>query len=107
MSDRPLGIRDLIEEHPETGSPEFGMHWYWCRRHEQAHKVGEKCKVECDCNHALKPEQHRPNCATRPWNWQDCIDVGPFMSEREATRLNGEDVIADDCAFKPLGMEVE
>lgn len=94
MSNQPLGIADLYGGYFPFTDGEF---WFWCRRHEQVHKVGEKCVS------TQLMESAGLSVA-------DCKDVGPFMSYGEANRLQG---IPNPVSHAPmtwwnaLGMEVE
>lgn len=96
----PLGIATIIQR-----SDVLPDHWLWCRRHEQSHKNSEKCK--CTCPPTGVPflgGTHLRDCP-RANDPRHCIDIGPFMSEREANRL------ASECRerewFPALGMEIE
>lgn len=94
-----LGIADL---YPSCTTPPDAEVWNWCRRHEQAHKVGERCRCTCDPV-GWRQGVHTLGCPTQTPS--HCIDVGPFMSEREAQRLN--QIKTNSYGAKPLGMEVE
>lgn len=105
----PLGIADLMEsvravalgDHAPVSGPKVD-HWYWCRRHEQVHKFGEKCEGE-----PIYPGEagyrFSDKSGDAPAASGACIDIGPFMSEREANRCIGQNVYW----AKPLGMEIE
>lgn len=126
MSDQPLGVQDLLGALPANlFAPE---HWYWCRRHEQAHKVNDPCLwrpfgTHTDVRESGSPcsyqgsldfgivgrdglpndEKHSDGSQCSGPSW--CKDIGPFMSEREANRLSGGHT--DTRCYAPLGMEIE
>ena len=113
MSDRPLGIADVIEHalHNATDLPEGT--WYWCRVHTQSAEAGVPCKAS-----KSKPSYKRDDfwdaadhMVGTTWEMEypleDCVRVGPFGSERVANRLRG---MSDDgrCSWdKPLNMKVD
>lgn len=83
---RPIGVADLGGNYVQGATYD---HWYWCRRHERAERVGE------------------PQVAS---DGTLCIRAGPFMSEHEANRLGGRQRGRNmdlDSDFAPLGMIVE
>lgn len=99
MTNQPLGIADLIPEH-HAGNLR-GLFptdvWFHCRRHEQARKVGVNC-------------QTTNNAGTLTWSLESCIDVGPFMSEREANLLSDvplSSLSRYEATSGPLGMGIE
>lgn len=103
MSELPLGIADLQFHGLKPAlkiQRVLDSAWYYCRRHEQAHKVGEQC--QCTCGGLGDPQEsgHVTSCP-RHLNLP-CIDVGPFMSEREALYCMGHEAFQS-----PLGMAVE
>lgn len=89
----PLGIADLTLDQL-LGEAEPGEEiYFWCRRHRKSHRAGEKCKNEK--GYAFYKRDR-------------CVDVGPFMSEREAQRLDGYAYgDALEYGLDPLGMEIE
>lgn len=81
---RVLGLADL-------GASAYDEYWLWCRRHKQSVKSGFRC-----------------NDGGWPTHWfplDGCIRIGPFMSEREANRLTGNQPAG--YGAWALGMEVE
>lgn len=83
----PLGIADISALDDHT--------WFWCRRHKQSVKVEEPCTAQ--------------DQVTYEFPLEDCIRIGPFMSEREANRLRGSrwDTRLGMQVIESLGMEVE
>lgn len=121
MTERPLGIADLLttaeREGPWKAHAECGEFWLWCRQHEQAHKVGEKCKIGIDCpgcGEHVEGELTQPGSYTHLCGADftipkvtDCIDIGPFMTEREAEACGGVIDMFGNWVRRPLGMKVE
>lgn len=102
--DSPLGVANLKWDGKYLSRPVLPEHWYWCRRHEQAHKVGENCREQLG----------GPGGGSIAWRMpfnDDCIDVGPFMSEDEALRLDRMHGIWLDGSGRtirgPLGVTIE
>lgn len=98
MADRPLGISDLHEavrlRYTPYG-PDISETWYWCRVHSP-----EKGPERIRDGGGYYPTGQLPG--------DDCIRVGPFMSEREANRLSDDGTGAMGYTHdNPLGMEVE
>jgi hypothetical protein len=82
---RPICTIDIA---PVPGYPQhekMGDHWYWCRQHLRAEHSG--------------------------WAMGGCVRIGPFVTEREANRLEGVstlDVVDGEWVdIPPLGMDVE
>lgn len=88
MPDSPLGITDLLSREEQrlfSVHRELGSHWYWCRQHEQVEHASEE---------------------RRGLGEASCVLVGPFMTEAEAGRLDGENNTGGGH-MEPLGMEIE
>jgi hypothetical protein len=89
--ERPIGLAELHSDPrfmTAARRPILADHWYWCRKHRCAEHVGANMNPNRD-----------------PWVY--CVRVGPFMSQREAQRLDGHLVAAFDPDNQPLGMVVE
>lgn len=95
---RPLGIADLLHEYHESHSTRtLPDCWLYCRKHQQAHKVGEKCKCPGGCGQLISREHDALG---------DCIDCMVGMSEREVMRLAGL-TFSSGKEWPALGMEIE
>jgi len=117
---QPLGVAALRGADAHILQHTLPEHWYWCRRHKQTHKVGEKCEVGVDCPQCGKHVAGPAGELTTPGNYihmcgakftipepTDCVDIGPFMSEIEANRLAGRYALLRPIDYAPLGMEIE
>lgn len=75
--DKPLGIADVAVLRIPTVESTWQDHYVWCRLHTQARKITGLCPGQG----AYLPVGKVDN--------EDCILVGPFMSECEANFAGG------------------
>jgi hypothetical protein len=122
MTDELLGFADLTKTtRPEEEHSAVWDCWWWCRRHEEAEHVSTpmyavkcpECQKPVRGNIPFAPLSMKHECGA-VWTVlsgeeQQCIRIGPFMSEREANRLGAGPFHAADYDFmlEPLGMEIE
>lgn len=89
MTARPLGIYDICKaviDILEVDGPDVpdvtGDHWYWCRFHERAERASTPVTPP------IRPGEAGYRFSDKSGLGNTCVRVGPFMSKREAERLN-------------------